>query len=236
MARERHLRSGLGRLWAVTAADEGHRTFRCPTGFNGHTVDPSTAGAVLPEDEWGALPERGQRKTVPPDRGMTVGTDVRRAQAGEAQEIHETLSQAFEPLRPCYTAEAYDVTVPTPDEIRERIDDSATHVLVATRENEIVGTVTIRAETDGELHLGSMAVKPTLHGRGIGWQLLREIERLARERSCPTISLESFEPLTKAIALYERFGFKRTGKERPYHGIIVFEMRKDQTLRVSSDP
>jgi len=32
--------------------------------------------------------------------------------------------------------------------------------------------------------------------------------------------------LTKAIALYERFGFRRTGERKLYHGIVVFEMAK----------
>ena len=167
--------------------------------------------------------------SAPCARGSTT---IRTAQPGDARETHQILSEAFEPYRPCYSAEAYEVTVPSPREIEERISDPGTDVLVAVHDDEIVGTVTIHVEAEGELRVGSMAVKPTFQGQGIGCELPGEIERLAREKSCPMISLESFEPLTKAITLYERFGFERTGKERPYHGITIFEMRKGETPRV----
>jgi ribosomal-protein-alanine N-acetyltransferase len=169
-------------------------------------------------------------------RSRYAGAEIRLARATEAKEIHQILSEAFEPYRPSYTAEAYSVTVPSPREIEQRIRDPRTDVLVAALHDEVIGTVTVHEKAENELHAGSMAVNPNFQGQGIGQRLLEEVERLARERSRPTISLESFEPLTKAIALYERYGFERTGKERPYHGITIFEMRKDQTLRVSSDP
>ena len=169
-----------------------------------------------------------------PASGAHQGMRIRTAQRDDAVEIHYILSLAFEPYRPFYTAEAYAVTVPPPREIEQRMLDPTTDVLVAVLHDEVIGTITVNMEAEDELHAGSMAVNPTFQGRRIGLRLLLEVERLARERSYSTISLESFEPLTRAIALYERFGFQRTGKERPYHGITIFEMRKGSIPGASS--
>ncbi|MFQ6116510.1 MAG: GNAT family N-acetyltransferase, partial [bacterium] len=74
------------------------------------------------------------------------------------------------------------------------------------------------------LHIRSMAVKADYQGKGIGWRILQEINGLAKKKHCQTITLESFEPLTKAVSLYEKFGFRRTGRKKNLYGIRIFEM------------
>ena len=99
-------------------------------------------------------------------------------------------------------------------------------VLVAQLEDEIIGTVTLTQRIPESAYLSSMAVKPSAQGRAVGYLLLIEAERRARNRKCAFISLECCEFLKMAIALYKRMGYKRTGHSRPYHGVEVFEMKK----------
>jgi ribosomal protein S18 acetylase RimI-like enzyme len=157
---------------------------------------------------------------------MTGTMEIRDASPEDAAAIHEVLSQAFMPYKKYYTGEAYNITVCSLDEIRNRINSTAFDMLVAVAEERIVGTAALLQKEPGILYLGSMAVTPDMQGRSIGYVLLEEVEHRAREKGCMTISLECYEPLKMAIGLYQRMGYTRTGRSRPYYGIEVFEMQK----------
>jgi ribosomal protein S18 acetylase RimI-like enzyme len=150
---------------------------------------------------------------------------IKKAQSDDIQEIYKVLSQAFNPYRQYYTEGAYRATVISPHEIEKRITEKETDVLVAICNSKIVGTASIEVQ-EGNVHVCSMAVKPHHQGKSVGWRVLQEINELAKKRHCKTITLECFEPLTKAVSLYEKFGLKRTGRRRNLYGIIVFEMMK----------
>jgi ribosomal protein S18 acetylase RimI-like enzyme len=152
---------------------------------------------------------------------------IRKAQGNEIQEIHKVLLESFKPYKKYYTEEAYKATVISPGEIEKRLRNKNTEVLVAIYNNKIVGTASIKIKGKRELYISSMAVIPSLQGKGIGWRILEEINRLAKQKYCRIISLESSEPLKKAVNVYEKFKFRRTGKKRRYHGIIIFEMTKE---------
>lgn len=158
---------------------------------------------------------------------MTDTTIILTTDSGKAPEVHAVLRAAFEPYRPLYAPRAYADTVRSAEVFRERILSTDTDVLIAERCAEITGTVSTKLLRPGELYFFSMAVKPDSAGKGTGYLLLEKIESIARERNCRAISLETCYFLSKAIGLYERFGFARTGKERDYGGSMVFEMRKD---------
>jgi len=152
---------------------------------------------------------------------------IRIAVSTDIHSIHEILSEAFKPYRKYYTKKAYKATVISPEEIEKRIENSETIVLVADYANVVIGTASINLGDKTNLYIQSMAVKPTYQGKGIGLCILTIIERIGKEKNCKIMSLESYEPLKKAVLLYEKFGFKRTGKERDYQGITVFEMIKE---------
>jgi len=149
---------------------------------------------------------------------------MRIATFDDARAIHEIIAEAFEPYKKYYTKEAYNATVVSIAKIEKRLRKR--EVLVATHDNKIVGTASIRIEGKN-IHISSMAVKPDYQGKGVGLQILREINELAIRKKCKTISLECFYPLRKAIKLYEKFGFKKTGKIRNYYGIKIFGMLKE---------
>jgi GNAT superfamily N-acetyltransferase len=140
--------------------------------------------------------------------------------------ICNVLGGAFSPFRDAYTKHAYDATAIGRDEIERRIRDPRIDVLVAISGKTIVGTVTVEPKGAGGLYIRSMAVRPDHQGRHIGALIVETIERNARAAGLDHLSLECYQALDAAMALYERSGFKPTGRTRDYGGITVFEMLK----------
>lgn len=169
-----------------------------------------------------------EEKLIPSHMHMADDIEIRNAKNFDIQAIYEVLSEAFQPYRQDYTEEAYNATVISPDEIEERMNEKQTEMLVIIYHNKIVGTATITMKQNNELYIRSMAVRPHIQRKGIGSLILDEIDRRAQQKNCTIISLECYEPLTKAIKLYEKHGFRKTGKTRSYHGITIFEMKKEQ--------
>ncbi|MEU9844735.1 GNAT family N-acetyltransferase [Actinomadura sp. NPDC048032] len=66
---------------------------------------------------------------------------------------------------------------------------------------------------DGVLLIENVAVDPDRHGRGIGRTLLAFAEERARTLSLPRLRLYTNELMTPNIALYERLGYRETGRE-----------------------
>ena len=57
--------------------------------------------------------------------------------------------------------------------------------------------------------LGQFGVRPDARGRGLGRSLLRCIENRARDLGARELSLDTAEPATDLIGMYERWGFRR---------------------------
>jgi ribosomal protein S18 acetylase RimI-like enzyme len=146
---------------------------------------------------------------------------------GDARKVYRALAQAFEPFRQFYTKKAFEATILSPELFEDRIINSEADVLVAVMGGSIAGTASVKLENERNLYLCSMGVKPEYQKKGVGFALLEEVEADAKRKQCRTISLETYPLLTKAIALYERFGFRRTGRTRDYYGVTIFEMKKE---------
>jgi ribosomal-protein-alanine N-acetyltransferase len=68
-----------------------------------------------------------------------------------------------------------------------------------------------------ELHIGNIAVKPAHQGRGIATVLLEHLLEEGRRRAMVFATLEVRPSNARALALYERFGFKRIAVRRNYY-------------------
>jgi len=144
----------------------------------------------------------------------------------DSQQIHEVLLYAFEPYRILYTEEAFNATVVSTGNLVKRIEAEKYEVITALYRGKICGTVSVKKTRNENLYVASMAVLPEYHGNGIGYKLLEEAEKTALQKDCKKIVLETSEPITNAIRLYEKFGFKRTGKIRDWFGVPIFKMMK----------
>lgn len=140
------------------------------------------------------------------------GLRIRSAKPDDCPSIASVLYQSFVEHQSAYTEQAFAATTPTSDQIQSRLNEGP--LWVAVQNGIMVGTVS--AVPKGEaLYIRSMAVLPTARGQNVGGSLLQQIERYARRQGCRSLFLSTTPFLTRAIRLYERYGFQRSGDSPP---------------------
>lgn len=98
-------------------------------------------------------------------------------------------------------------------------------LLVATDEAAgVVGYAAVHPD-DGEMYL--LFVDPAHGGRGIGRMLLEAAHDALREAGCREAFLFTHEQNERALALYERAGYRRDGtsRESDFRGVAIRELR-----------
>lgn len=134
---------------------------------------------------------------------------LRTANPSDAEAISATLLEAFAPFKSLYTRAAFLATTPTPEQLRARWAEGPTWV--AVRDGIVVGTVAAVPRVT-ELYIRSMAVRPAVQGQRVGAELLRTVEAVGVDQRYGRLVLSSTPFLHAALRLYERHGFRRTGK------------------------
>lgn len=152
------------------------------------------------------------------------GIEIRLATAEDAPSISSVLFESFIEYKSAYTAEGFAATAPNIEQIKSRLIEGP--VWVALLDGTVVATVA--AVSQGEsLYVRGMAVLPVARGHRIGELLMTQIESLASANECTRLFLSTTPFLGRAIALYERLGFRRT-YEGPHdlYGTPLFTMEK----------
>ena len=150
---------------------------------------------------------------------------IRRANASDASAIREVLEQAFIEYRPLYTPKGYAATAIGTEEVLERISEGP--VWVALLDQECVGTVSAVVK-DKDLYIRGMGIVPTARGKRIGEKLLKLVEQFAANEGFNRITLSTTPFLSRAIRLYEMFGFQRVeGESLNLHETPLFSMCKN---------
>lgn len=75
-----------------------------------------------------------------------------------------------------------------------------------------VGGILVLEEVPGGVLLDNVAVRPDLHGKGYGRQLIDFAEAEARRRGHAAIRLYTHVLMTENISIYTRLGFAETGR------------------------
>ena len=89
-------------------------------------------------------------------------------------------------------------------------------VLLAHRDGVLLACAHIEKQ-GGACYFGMFAVNPDLQGGGVGKQMMREAERLARdEYHCGQMEMTVISVRNDLIAWYERRGYRRTGVFKPF--------------------
>jgi len=101
-----------------------------------------------------------------------------------------------------------------PDKNPDLSDIASTYAsgvfLVARNEERIVGTGALRPGRAQAAEVVRMSVAADMRRKGIGGRILESLCKEARARGFKTITLETTESWSEAIAFYERFGFRST--------------------------
>ena len=152
------------------------------------------------------------------------GINIRDATTSDLSEIATLMHEAFVEYRSLYTEAAFLATTPNAEQIAVRMTEGP--VWVAERDASIVGTVSVVARGD-DLYIRGMAVLPQARGLQLGQLLLKQVEEFARAQNHKRLILSTTPFLHRAIRLYERAGFQRSG-EGPHDlfGTPLFTMVK----------
>jgi putative acetyltransferase len=144
---------------------------------------------------------------------------IRIALPEDASSIATVLQQSFVEYESSYTPEGFAATTPTRDQILSRMTEGP--VWVAEHDDLVLGTASVVPEGD------SLYIRGMVRGHGIGELLLRHVESYARARDHKRLYLSTTPFLSRAIRLYERFGFRRSS-EGPHElfGTPLFTMEK----------
>lgn len=162
---------------------------------------------------------------------------IREARETDAPAILACLAEAFAPYRTRYIPEAFLDTVLTTQTIKHRMKHMT--VFVAASESRaagalgisIVGTVACNVAGPEEGHLRGMAVLPSCQGAGVAQQLLARAEAELRAKNCLRITLDTTEPLARAMRFYERNGYRPSGQVTDFFGMPLFQYEKRLNMK-----
>lgn len=150
---------------------------------------------------------------------------VRLAEGKDTLGILDCLRAAFEEYRQSYTAEAFLDTVLTAETLQQRLENMVVFA-AADADGRIWGTIACKVVKKGEGHLRGMAVLPHLRGAGIAERLLNRAEEELRSHNCIRVTLDTTEPLQRAMRFYEKHGYRRSGKVTDFFGMPLIEYEK----------
>jgi ribosomal protein S18 acetylase RimI-like enzyme len=97
--------------------------------------------------------------------------------------------------------------------------------LMAWSEGVLVGVGRLHFNSPSEAQIRYMAVEEQCRNRGVGAEILRELEKRARERGAEAVVLNARD---RAVHFYEKHGYRTTGKASSLFGSVDhWAMRKE---------
>ena len=129
---------------------------------------------------------------------------MRTLTADDFDAVHTAFNEAFS-----------DYVVPfslTPAQLREMLTRRGwvPEASVAVEEEGRIVAFTLNGVEGNTAYDSGTGVVPSHRRRGLSAKVMHECERVLRERGCDTYVLEVIDTNEKAIALYERLGFRET--------------------------
>lgn len=107
-------------------------------------------------------------------------------------------------------------------------------VLSYTAGDQAVGCGAMKQVAPGTMEVKRMYVLPSHRGEGIATEVLRELEKWARDLKMSQIILETGKRQPEAIRLYEKSGYLRIANFEPYVGVensVCFEKRLTESQK-----
>jgi ribosomal protein S18 acetylase RimI-like enzyme len=101
--------------------------------------------------------------------------------------------------------------------LREEIAKGALYLIVRDgTDSGLQGCVSLQASSTEKWYLGALTVRPAQQNSGFGRKLLEAAESYAANHGARTIEMTVVNVRETLIAWYERRGYLRTGKTRPF--------------------
>ena len=145
----------------------------------------------------------------------------RAATPDDVAALHPLIERAYrgETAKAGWTHEAdllFD-TRTSAEELSALIADPDRVILLAQRDDALVGCVQVARVGDDRAYIGLLTVEPTLQASGLGRRLLDAAETEAVARfAARRIEMTVIHRRAELIAWYERRGYAPTGETRPF--------------------
>lgn len=129
-----------------------------------------------------------------------------------------TFYETFESVNTAEDMSMYLEKTFSPDRVKTEIEDPANTFLLAIQGDVVAGYAKLREKKDtpelnGEvgIEIERLYVRQEYHGKKVGGLLMRKCLQLAEKKNYTLVWLGVWEHNTKAIAFYEKWGFKKFG-------------------------
>ena len=107
---------------------------------------------------------------------------------------------------------------------KDEYEAGAVH-LMAWSDGALVGVGRLHLNSPSEAQIRYMAVEEDRRSRGVGAEILRELEKRARARGATSVVLNARD---RAVRFYEKNGYRTTGKASSLFGSVDhWAMRKE---------
>jgi len=117
-------------------------------------------------------------------------------------------------------------------EITQLIEATDSLILLCFQGGTLVGSVHLEREPRG-VYLGMFTIQPTRQGTGIGKRFLAEAEQVAVQYwQAPRMIMTVISLRQELMAFYERRGYVRTGKYKPFPSDPRFGIPKVSGLQL----
>lgn len=141
---------------------------------------------------------------------MGMSVTISAAVGDDAEQIFKLQYLCFQSEAELYGNYRIEALVQTLDTVRTSVADDC--VFVARLGDEVVGSVTGTAGTDGTGRIGKLCVHPRLQGHGLGARLLLAVEEaLSSGRGTQRFRLHTGHRSEVNLRLYRRSGYAAVG-------------------------
>ena len=146
--------------------------------------------------------------------------EIRQASPADALEL-SSLCRDVQKLHAAYHPEIFKVPQSEAFAVsffEEMLIDPAARIFIAEEAGSALGYIVCklieRLETPFTyaarvLHVDQISVQPSIHGRGVGRELMQEVERLAKEWGAERLQLDSWDFNVAAHGFFEHLGFQK---------------------------
>lgn len=149
--------------------------------------------------------------------------NITQADINDAEEILKLQKIAYQSEAKLYNDYTIPPLIQTLEEISEQFSNYT--FLKAIQDGNIIGSVRAYVE-NSTCYIGRLIVQPDAQGRGIGTELMYEIERVFSE--CKRYELFTGDKSEKNIRFYERLGYQIFETERVSDKLTLVFMEKDK--------
>lgn len=118
-----------------------------------------------------------------------------------------------------FVAKIEELCIDTPwgkEQIKKELENKKATYFCAVANENVVGYIGVWNIMD-EGNITNIAVHPGFQRKGIGYALLEEMKKFAKEEKMLFLTLEVNEKNEKAILLYKKCGFEITGRRKKYY-------------------